>query len=77
MPTSWTMSSGASQTVQDAAHRLLYLHPCFVRLVKDRSSASLEVLARGTPVGDPAKCDFDATAQTTEVERRSLSAQKQ
>jgi hypothetical protein len=32
VPTSWTMNADAFRTVQDAAHRLLYLHPCFVRL---------------------------------------------
>ena len=64
VPTSWTMSADAFRTVQDAAHRLLYLHPCFVRLVMDRSSASFQALARGTPTGNPAECDFDATAQT-------------
>jgi len=64
VPTSWTMDADAFRTVQDAAHRLLYLHPCFVRLVMDRSSTSPEALARGTPLGNPAACDFDATAQT-------------
>lgn len=64
IPTSWTMSAGQFQTVQDAAHRLLYLHPCFVRLVMDRSSMSVDVLARGTPIGNPAACDYDATPQT-------------
>jgi hypothetical protein len=63
VPTSWTMSAEAFQTVQDSAHRLLYLHPCFVRLVMDRSSAGLDALARGTPVGDPTRCDFNASAQ--------------
>jgi hypothetical protein len=64
VPTSWTMNADAFRTVQDAAHRLLYLHPCFVRLVMDRSSISPEALAHGTPLGNPAACDFDATAQT-------------
>jgi NTE family protein len=63
VPTSWTMSAAAFQTVQDAAHLLLYLHPCFVRLIMDRSSASAEALARGTPLGNPAACAFDATAE--------------
>ena len=62
IPTSWTMSADDLRTVQDAAHRLLYLHPCFVRLVMLRSAASLETLARGTPTGDPAQCEFDASS---------------
>jgi NTE family protein len=64
VPTSWTMSADQFRTVQEAAHRLLYLHPCFVRLVMDRSSATPEALAHGTPLGNPAACDFDATPQT-------------
>ena len=64
VPTSWTMDADAFRTVQDAAHQLLYLHPCFVRLIMDRSAASPETLAHGTPLGNPAACDFDATAQT-------------
>jgi NTE family protein len=75
VPTSWTMDAEAFQTVQDAAHRLLYLHPCFVRLVMDRSTASPETLARGTPLGNPAACDFDAAAQTpAHMSDRSASA---
>ena len=64
VPTSWTMSADAFRTVQDAAHRLLYLHPCFVRLVMLRSTVSPLSLARGAQLGDPAKCDFDASAQS-------------
>ncbi len=64
IPTSWTMSADAFRTVREAAHRLLYLHPCFVRLVRERSSVPPETLARGSPLGNPAACDADATAQT-------------
>ena len=61
--TSWTMSADEFQTVRHAAHRLLYLHPCFVRLVMLHSSASIETLAKDARLGDPTKCDSDASAQ--------------
>jgi hypothetical protein len=64
IPTSWTMDTEAFRAVQDAARRLLYLHPCFVRLVLDRSDTSPEELAHGTPLGDPAACNY-ATGSTT------------
>jgi NTE family protein len=74
VPTSWTMSAEAFRTVRDAAHRLLYQHPCFVRLVMLRSTASPEMLANGTPLGDPAKCDFDASAQVQALAAPSVGS---
>lgn len=63
IPTSWTMNAEALETVETAAHRLLYQHPCFVRLILDRSTTSPAELAHGTPLGNPAACDYDARPQ--------------
>lgn len=53
IPTSWTMSVGDIETVKTTAHRLLYDHPCFVRLREDLS---------GTPPSDLGKkCHAEAT----------------
>ena len=44
IPTSWTLSADALRTVQTTAHRLLYQHPCFVRLREDLVDATPSVV---------------------------------
>src|SRR5262249_33087599 len=59
--TSWTISPEQFKLIRDAAHRLLYQHPCFVKLVEEFSSESLETLAQGIQSDPRASCHSDAT----------------
>jgi NTE family protein len=46
IPTSWTMSADAIETVKTVAHKLLYEHPCFVRLREDMAGQAPSTLGK-------------------------------
>jgi NTE family protein len=51
IPTSWTMSGDQIDTAMEVAHRLLFSHPCFVRLQEDMAGTTPSAVGQTCNVG--------------------------